>query len=284
MQSRFDHLIHKHDAQRNRRPILGGLMAVAAIVAAALFLLTPSTTQAHDPVAGAPPGGANCAGLSTGALDVGALRSEKAVHASPDGNCQVSFVVIPPTGGTATSCQVGYTPTETAEGVEVGFTMAGQCDGVQVDSEVTVSPGSTAYPLASSASSKWALSKLFTHDVVHVIMFLHYSRVDWTYDGSQIRSARRRTFDFTNDWWHIHSTNKRGYMNSTETIYDGSHEGVWHSDGFPTSEAPDVHSKSKVTTRVRAGGSHTCYYSFKWVSGAGNYPNLHRHTLCQYGS
>lgn len=173
-----------------------------------------------------------------------------------------------------TNCQINYTPTATGDGLEVAYEFVGECDGVEVNSETT---------LAAAASSKWALSKLFTHDVIHVIMFLHYSRVDWTYDGSEILSTKHRTDYFTNDWWHAHSTNKGSYMNSMGDIYDAWHSGVWHSDGFPTSEAPDVHANSKVTVRVRATGTHTCYHSFKWVSGAGNYPNLHKHTLCQSG-
>lgn len=42
MQSRFDHLIHKHDGQLKRRSVPGAFLAAAAIVAAVLFLLTPT--------------------------------------------------------------------------------------------------------------------------------------------------------------------------------------------------------------------------------------------------
>ena len=288
MQSHFDHLIHKHVGQLRRRAIPGAFLAAAAIVAVVLFLATRTNVQAHDPGPADHDshGVVDCDRLASGALSVSSLAGDSRSLSSSDGNCQLLVEATPPVeqGVVPTDCLVNYTPATTVDGLEVTYDFIGECDGVEINSEVTFpNDDASGNPLASSASSKWALSKLFTHDVIHVVMFLHYSRVDWTYNGSEILSTKHRTYSFTNDWWHVHSTNKVSYMNSMDTIFDGWHSGVWHSDGFPTSEAPDVHSKSKVTVRVRATGSHTCYYTFKWVSGAGNYPDLHKHTLCQHG-
>ena len=171
------------------------------------------------------------------------------------------------------------------EGLEVAFTMTGECDGVVVESEIAVVPGSagTGDVLASSSASKWALSKLMGHDVAHIPMFWHYSKVNWTYDGSRILSASQSVDRFTNDWWHTHSVRKHRFLNAVNTIFTAWDDVEWHADGFPLKINRGVYADSRVTTNARATGSYTCYFTFTWVSGAGWYPNLHTHPYCQAG-
>ncbi|MDE2891487.1 MAG: hypothetical protein OXN86_11255 [Chloroflexota bacterium] len=284
MQSRFDHLIHKHDGQRSRRFIPGAFMAAATAVAVVVFLLTSSTIQAHEPSVGDPRGGAICEGLAEGVLDVGTLRSENATYT--DSDCQFYLTVTPPTtqGEVPTDCQVNYTPAMTGDGLEVAYEFVGACDGVEVSSEVTFAEDQGIALASSSSTSKWAISRLIGHDVAHIPMFWHYSRVDWSYANGTISTARQTVDRFTNQWWLRHMAVKGTNMNSINTIYDAWDEVDWHSDGFPTTLNRDVYAESKVTTRVRGTGSYTCYFRFKWVSGAGWYPNLHKHTYCQTGS
>ncbi|MCY4617750.1 MAG: hypothetical protein OXD50_04230 [Chloroflexi bacterium] len=280
-------LIHKHATQQQRRLIPGISLVAATLVAVVLLLVTTTNLHAHDP--GVEPDEASpCDGITSGQLSVGTLNSESRSFSSLDNECQFNVVVTSPSiqGEVPTNCQISYEPVATSAGLEVTFSMTGACDGVLVESEITMPPDSGVEEVtqaASTSSGKWALSKLIGHDLPHAIMFLHYSRVDWTYNGAEILSARQSVGRFTNDWWHTHSTRKHSFMNTLNTIFDAWDDVEWHSDGFPEDTFPDVRADSRVTTRVRAGGSHSCYHTFAWVSGAGSYPKLHKHTLCQSG-
>jgi len=280
MTSRFDHLIHKHATKQRRRIAPGMLLTAAAFVAAMLFLAAFGTAEAHDP---SEDGSAvlACAGSGTLAPRTGAAPVSRTASA---GDCELT-VSVQAAANAASTCQISYTPTAMDGGYDVAVFASGDCDGVQIRTALTVddvgdTPSALAY--TQSSGSRAALSKIYGHEVLALPMFFHYSRAEWYWTNNLITSASPYIDRWPNANWHIHTneSDDGAFYSNGNSTYSAWVFTSFHSDGYPTSQFPDVWAESEVQINVHAGGGYDCDFDFEWTGGEGNYPNLHYHTQC----
>ena len=192
MQSRFERLIHKHDGQMKRRSVPGALLTVAAIVAAALFLLAPSTTQAAP--AEEADSATACRGLSSLALTAGASARVEGRSFSSTTVCgfSVELGALPPVGSDlrpagSEPCTVIATPGAfSRERATVSIAHRGDCNGVDVRWRVYPTPPSGSGALAYSSGTTSAYAYLLGEDAFGIDMIKNLSHATWTHKADSV--------------------------------------------------------------------------------------------------
>jgi len=193
MQSRFDHLIHKHYVLRGRRSIPGALLAAATIVAVVLLLLTsgstqaaPSREEARSPL--------DCSGLAAVSLTAAADSLVQQASTTTDCDYSLSLGQLPLTQAGDEPCVVTATPRQlgtTGLGVRIGA--SGDCDGAEITLTTNVGPSAQA----SSSGYAAAYAKLIGQDPGDLMdMFYNKSKATWGYTATSVNSITR----YPSDW------------------------------------------------------------------------------------
>ncbi|MCY3587611.1 MAG: hypothetical protein OXH40_02850 [Chloroflexi bacterium] len=257
MQSRFERLIHKHDGQRDRRFIPGAFMATAAIVAVALFLLIPSSTQASPPreeVGSA----LDCSGLATVSLTASSGDAVQQTSTATDCDYSISLGQLPSTHDNANPCVVTATPRSLgATGVGVLVSANGDCNGAEIRLTSNVGPSVQA----SSSGYAAAYAELIGQDAGDLVdMFGNKSQVSWGYTATTVNSASH----YPSDWvwssvvWSVTSRYSSLTKQGT-TSYQGYNRVKFKA-------IQNTRADTKATLIAKPSGAFSCKFSIKWTN------------------
>ena len=246
-----------------RASIIFPIIVLAALLAASTVNSTPASAQSGSP----------CDGLSTVTIDASPeALSLSSPHfessAAANSDCRYTIEVnrssSPKADGpvSGADCVISAEPEALPRGASVYVRPTGACSGIHVSTTIYLPNSGDDAPRTPTASSVAATDKTVkgkpsVFDAASIPIAWQEVTLTWTYDGQAISDSAYSTRSGDSWWIGQEWRNQELVKQSAAKVFAYDHIG-WHSDGFPTDEAPDVDLDTRETVSGFGNGDGWC--------------------------